>query len=301
MMRIGLLSLLALVLGLGGCTKEYPLGSKQNPLKLYFTPSVDAETISTNARDFVNFLEKETGFYVKTAIPASYVAVVEAFGSNRADIAVMNSFGYLMAHKKFGASAKLTIIRYGHKTYGGAFYARANGPVNKLEDIAGKKMAYTDASSTSGYILPYKMLKERNIVPANTVFAVKHDNVITMIYQGQVDAGAAFFSPPAEDGTPRDARMRVKTQFPDVEKKIKIIAYTDQIPNDPFVFRQGLPEEVVQKFIAALNKFLSTEEGRTTFRNIYSFDQVVPATDADYDVLRDAIAKAGVDASDLMK
>jgi len=301
MMRVALFCWLAALLGLLGCTKEYPLGSRQNPLKLYFTPSVDAETISTNAKDFVNFLEKETGLYVKTAIPASYVAVVEAFGSNRADIAVVNSFGYLIANKKFGAHARLSIIRYGLRTYGGAFYARTNGDVNKIEDIAGKKMAYTDAASTSGYILPYKMLKERNIVPANTVFAVKHDNVITMIYQGQVDAGAAFFSPPAEDGTPRDARMRVKTQFPDVEKKIKIIAYTEKIPNDPFVFREGLPEEIIQKFIAAINKFLSTEAGRTTFRNIYSFDQVVPATDADYDVLREAIAKAGVDASDLLK
>ena len=32
--------------------KEHQLGSKENPIKLYFTPSVNAETISKNSREF---------------------------------------------------------------------------------------------------------------------------------------------------------------------------------------------------------------------------------------------------------
>ncbi|MBN2572475.1 MAG: hypothetical protein JXA68_10135, partial [Ignavibacteriales bacterium] len=45
-----------------------PLGSINNPIKLYFTPSVDAETISNNAKELVDFLEKETGYYFTTAV-----------------------------------------------------------------------------------------------------------------------------------------------------------------------------------------------------------------------------------------
>ena len=79
-----------------GCQmKEEELGSKSNPIKIYFTPSVDSETIAKNAEEFNSFLEQETGLFFKTAIPTSYLAVVNAFSSKRADVAIMNSFGYM--------------------------------------------------------------------------------------------------------------------------------------------------------------------------------------------------------------
>jgi phosphonate transport system substrate-binding protein len=51
------------------------------------------------------------------------------------------------------------------------------------------------------------------------MFAMKHDEVVKLVYEGKVDAGAAFYSPPAADGTLRDARGRVKDKYPDVEKR----------------------------------------------------------------------------------
>lgn len=115
-------------------------------------------------------------------------------------------------------------------------------PIKSIEDLT-KKAAYVDPASTSGYILPLKLLKDKKIETKETVFALKHDNVISMVYQGQVDAGAAFFSPSHknEKGEEEieDARRLVKTQYPDVEKKISIIGMSDSIPNDPFVFRKG--------------------------------------------------------------
>jgi phosphonate transport system substrate-binding protein len=38
--------------------------------------------------------------------------------------------------------------------------------------------------------------------------------------------------------------MRVLEQFPDVEEKIKIIGFTEDIPNDPWVFRKDMDEEM---------------------------------------------------------
>ncbi len=293
--------LFCLVLSFSSCQKNNALGGKNNPIKLYFTPSVDAQTISSNSMDLIKFLEQETGLYFKSAVPTSYIAVVEALGSERADIAVINSFGYLLAHEKYGALAKLTTVRHGNKYYQGQIIASEKSGIKKLEDITGKSFAFTDASSTSGYLFPLKILKEKNVNPKNTVFAIKHDSVVTMVYQGQVDAGATYYSEPAEDGTIRDARARVKTQFPDIEQKVKIIALTEKIPNDPFVFRRGFPQDIEDKFIKALTKFLSTEDGKTVFQNIYSVSGVVPASDEDYNGLRDMIKSLNVDASKLLE
>ena len=165
------------------CTKQEELGSRNNPVKLYFTPSVDSESIASNSEEFLKFLEKETGLYFKTGIPTNYVAVVEAFGSSRADIGVMNSFGYLMANEKYGAQAKLKVIRYGEPFYKGQIIAHVDSGIKSVKDIEGKKFAYTDPSSTSGYMFPKKILNDNKVNPGETTFAIKHDNVVTMIYQ----------------------------------------------------------------------------------------------------------------------
>jgi phosphonate transport system substrate-binding protein len=61
---------------------------------------------------------------------------------------------------------------------------------------------------------------DKGIQLKDSVFAMKHDSVITMMYQKQVDAGATFYSPP-ENGKIEDARRLVLQQYPDVEEKIK--------------------------------------------------------------------------------
>ena len=193
--------------------REGELGTISNPVKIYFTPSVDAKRITTNAKELVDFLEKETGYYFVTAVPASFIAVVEAFGTKKADIAGINTFSYLMANEKYGAEAKLRIVRDGGETsYKGQFITRFDSGINSLADIQDRTMAYVDPSSTSGFILPKAMLDKMGVKPSESVFAMKHDNVVIMVYQGQVDAGATYYAPPRPGtGEILDARMRVNT------------------------------------------------------------------------------------------
>lgn len=294
-----------LVLATGCTSNKKELGSADNPVKLHFVPSVDAKVIENNSKTFKEYLEKTTGYKFEVTIPQSYVAVVEAFGTKRADIAAMNSGGYLLANEKYGAEARMTVIRHGQSTYSGMIVTKKDGPVKKIEDLAGKKVAFVDPMSTSGYILPLKMLKDKHVEPKETVFALKHDNVISMVYQGQVDAGAAFFSPPSKnekgEDVVEDARRLVKAQYPDIESKVTIIGMSDQIPNDPFIFRKDMPEEMKTKIVDAMMKFMETPEGKEAFKAIYGVTGLKLATDADYNALRDTLKTVGKSAEDLMK
>lgn len=273
------------------------LGSKSRPIIICLTPSVDAGKVTNSAELLVSFLQKETGLHFSSNIPSNFIAVVEAFGSDRADIAAMNTFGYILLHKKYGATAALKVVRRdGELTYRGQFVARANSGIDSLQDIAGKTIAYVDAASTSGYILPKALLQKRNIKPSTEVFGMKHDNVITMVYQGQVDVGCTYYSPPDKaSGEIMDARARVKKQFPDVFDKIKIVAFTEPIPNDPVVFRKDFPPILRELVLKALLKFQSTPEGKKALFDIYNVEGFIPTTDSDYDKLRTLIERFGGD------
>jgi phosphonate transport system substrate-binding protein len=282
---------------------EGALGTRSNPIKLYFTPSVDAKRITTNAKELTDFLEKETGYYFTTAVPASFIAVVEAFGTEKADIASINTFSYLMANAKYGAEARLRIVRDNDETsYKGQIITRYDSGIDSLADINGRSFAYVDPSSTSGYILPKAMFDKMGIKPSETVFAMRHDNVVTMVYQGQVAAGATYYAPP-DPVTHEilDARMRVEKQFPDVEQKVKIIGFTQSIPNDPWVFRKGMDEGMKEKIIDALIKYVKTPQGGKSMYDIYDIRGLIRTKDSDYDGLRKLLEQQNIKFENLMK
>ncbi|MDP4114745.1 MAG: phosphate/phosphite/phosphonate ABC transporter substrate-binding protein [Bacteroidota bacterium] len=282
---------------------EGKLGSRSNPVKIYFTPSLDANKISNNARELVDYLEKETGYYFTTAVPSSYIAIVEAFGTKKADIAAINTFSYIMANEKYGAEARLKVIRPGGETtYKGQFITRFDSGINTIEDLNNKKFAFVDPSSTSGYILPQDIMTNKGIKLSETVFAQKHDNVVTMVYNKQVDAGATFYSPPnPSTGEILDARIRVKQQYPDVEKKIKIFGFTQSIPNDPWVFRKDMDEKMKVKIINAMLKFTKTDKGKKALFEIADIVDLVPAKDKDYDNLRSILSNQKIKSENLIK
>ncbi|KYG68257.1 phosphonates-binding protein [Bdellovibrio bacteriovorus] len=272
-----------------GCNlKKDALGTEKNPIKFHLVPAVDAKVLADNAKVLEEYLEKNTPYKYEITIPQSFVAVVEAFGTKRADVAAINTYGYYLAHKQYGVEARLTVIRYGIATYQSQFLARADSKIKTLKDLAGKKVAFVDPASTSGYLLPLKTLKDLKIEPKDTVFAMKHDSVVTMIYQGQVDAGATYYSP-AQNGQIEDARRLVKTQYPDVEQKVKIIELSEPIPNDPIVFRKDMPEEMKEKIVDTLLQFAATPEGLKAIDLMLGATNFKKATDSDYDSVREML------------
>ena len=289
-----------------GCTKKSSeLGTVENPIKFHFVPSVDSQLIESNSKVFKQYLENNTPYKFEVIIPQSFTAVVEAFGTEKADVAVLNTFGYIKAHEKYQAEARLTVIRNGHANYQSQFIARSDSKIKKLEDLQGKKIAFVDSSSMSGYLLPLKTLNDKKIKPRETMFGQKHDNVVAMVYQGVVDAGATFYSPPFKDekgvSQIEDARRLVKTQYPDVEQKVSIIYLSESIPNDPVTFRKGIPEKIKLKLINAMIDFIATPEGKKAFSAIYGVTDLKLAKDADYELVRMMFKELGQDPSDLMK
>ena len=258
-LRLAILTLLT-VFALIACTETSEIGSEKNPLKFYLIPAQDMLTLQSQGQVLAKYLEKELNMHVELGLPTSFIAVVEAFGSKKADVAILNTFGYVLANEKYGVSAKLKLVNRGRDEYYGQIIARADGPIKSVKDLNNKTFAFVDPASTSGYVLPALVLKNEKIKIKDHVFSGTHDSVVMAVYQRKVDAGATFHAPPDDDGTPKDARWIVRKQYPDVFDKIKILQLTGPIPNDPVSFRKDLPEEIKEKVVKALLKYIKTDE-----------------------------------------
>ena len=92
----------------------------------------------------------------------------EALGTKRADFAAFNTFAYVLARdvKGYDVEPMFTIARgmYSEEaTYRGQIIARTDSGIESLEDLAGRKFAYVDPASTSGFILPRSRLKQHGV------------------------------------------------------------------------------------------------------------------------------------------
>jgi phosphonate transport system substrate-binding protein len=320
MSRTSLAALVSFASLLAGCS-DTEVGTESRPFTMYFVPSRDADTIAESAEEIEAFVArhvsrelygKDKGFHVETAIPASYVAVVEAFGTGRADFAAMNTFGYILAKdvKQYPVEAILTVVRGTNEThYKGQIIAHVDNGITRVEQLQGKKFAFTDAASTAGFILPSKLLRERGVTLGETVFSGNYDSVVMQVYQKSVDAGATYYSPPRieqqPDGTelefPRDARARVATQYPDVFEKVKIVEFTSETPNDAWVMRRGIYGDTARdkalrdSVRAALFAFAATPEGKASLGKLYDITGLSNATDSTYDEIRKVVLESDLD------
>ncbi|HPV14652.1 MAG TPA: phosphate/phosphite/phosphonate ABC transporter substrate-binding protein [Candidatus Cloacimonadota bacterium] len=277
------------------------LGSKRNPIKMYFVPSLEAGKVVASGEAIARALEKETGYHFKVAVPTSYAAVIEALGNYQADIAWLPTFAYVLAKEKYDAQVKFMTVRNGLKMYRGQFIARANDNIKGIEDMQGKVIAYTDAASTSGYIYPSAMLKAKGIQPSQARFTGSHNAAILAVYSGTADVGCTYWSPPDSAGNPEDARAKLVDTHPDVLEKVIPVAFTDWIPNDTVTFRKNLPKDLEAKVLDVLYAFSKSDHGKKIMDELYQIDGLEPATDKDYDIVREAIKLMGLDPKTLLK
>lgn len=295
------LYIIALFLLLASCTQTKELGSKDNPLKFYLIPAQDILALQSAGKDMQKYLESELKISVVVEIPTSYITVVESFGSKRADIAILNTYGYVLAKQKYDVVPRLKLLNRGREHYFGQIITRADSGIQSLEDLNQKRFAFVDPVSSSGYLFPLHLLNDKKIKFKETIFAGTHDAVVTAVYQKKVDAGATFYAPPDADGTPKDARWVVRTQFPDVFEKIKVLKMTDPIPNDPVVFRKDIPQELQDKVVFALKKYVQTEEGKKNLMAMYHITDFSTAADSDYEIVRKFIKETGQDVESFLK
>ena len=192
-----------------------------------FVPSADSQKVLASGQPLADLLTAATNLNFKVSVPTSYVAVVEAMGSNQVDVGWLAPFAYVLAHDKNGSQVILTSLRQGSKTYRSQIIVRADSGINNIEQLRGKKFAFVDPASASGFLFPNAMLADMGIdyktFFSDTIFAGGHDKVVIAVYNKQVDGGATFGNS-IDTGPPTDARTLVTSTLPDVMTAVKPIA-----------------------------------------------------------------------------
>lgn len=272
--------LAALAVGLTTVAMQPALTTGQTKLTMVFVPSRETDIVLFSGQQIGRMLSVALGIPVEAVVSTSFSAAIEAMCAGRADIGALNPFGYVLAHQKCGVELAAVSLRLGLPFYRAQISVAADANINKIEDLRGKRFAFVDPASTSGYLFPAAMLKKMGFDPdrffSQTVFAGSHPNVILAIYRGQVDGGASF----------EDARTNVQAQFPDVMQKVKVLTYTNPIPNDTWSLNPKLSPALKARIKDRLLRIAATAEGKEALRNLYSIEGLTDKIELTTDQVR---------------
>ena len=273
-------------------------GSTNNPVTMAFVPSADSQKVLASGEPLANLLTQATNLNFKVSVPTSYTTVIEAMGSGQVDVGWLAPFAYVLAHDRNGSQLLFASLRQGSKTYRSQIIARADSGINSINDLRGKKFAFVDPASASGFLFPNYTLAQMGIdyktFFSDTIFAGGHDKVVIAVYNKQVDAGATF-GQNIDTGPPTDARTLVTNTLPDVMQVVKPIAQTAPIPNDTVSVRSGLDPALVKLIGDGLLYVQSTPDGQKALKDLYGIDGLGPASDSDYDIVRNAARVLNLD------
>ena len=269
-------------------------GKSTKVLRVGFVPAEDAQQVMQNAQPIVEILRRQLGMEVQPFVATDYTGVVEALRVNKLDIAFLTPASYVLAKNEANVKVVLKSERKGIPFYYAAIITRADSGIKTLGDLRGKSFAFGDSLSTTGNIIPRRMFKERGIDPVRdfkqVLYSGGHDATVLAVLNRKVDAGATYANSPDSNDT---AWMRYLKNSEDV-KQIHAIAFSEPIPADNLVVSASLDEVIAKKIVAVFVELSRDPEGKKMLRDLYQIDGFVPATDKDYDSVRQAFADAGI-------
>lgn len=141
-------------------------------ITLAIQPTAQASDIESQANELEQYLEQETGYDIQIYVPTSYAGVVEALRFGKADVAFMSAWPAYLAVEKAGATLEIAEVRevvIGDTLTAETFYysywvVPKDSPYNTLEDLRGKRAAFSSPLSTSGYVTPMKTMVEIGLI-----------------------------------------------------------------------------------------------------------------------------------------
>jgi len=265
----------------------HPADSRERDELVLGLPSyLSATELYRHFGPLAEHLGKELGRPVTIHIEVDYEEHLRRLKNGEIDLAFLGPASYVLYTKRFGAIPLLAAYETnGSRTFKGYIVVRADSPVETLAQLKGRTIAFGDAKSTMGHLVPRYLLLRAGVDVkelAGHKFLDNQENVALGVLAGNFAAGAV-----REDIYNRYAR-----------EGLRAVAASEPMSDHLFVARTGLQADIVRKTATVLQGLRYTEEGRKVLAALQkNLTALVPVQDADYDSLRKTLyhlTRAGV-------
>lgn len=229
--------------------------------------------------ELLDLLEKELGRPIEIIQRNTYAEINELLRTGQVDLAFICTYAYVSGHDQFDLELVAAPVKDGQAQYQSYIIVRQDSGIDSFDRLKGKRFAFSDPMSTTGYLYPMSLLKKQGKGPemffADFCFTYSHDNSTRAVFEGIVD-GAAVESL---------VYRQMAEKEPQITGALKIINKSSFFPSPPVVVRAGLPEELKKQLDEFFLNLSNDEEGKRILTNM-GLDGFIQVEDSLYDNVR---------------
>ena len=220
----------------------------------------------------------------------SYATLKEEVAAGRAQIVWAPPIVAIELEDKGLGTIGLCCTRGGQVDYHAAIFTQHASRIEKLSDLQGCHMAWVDANSSAGYLVPRMRLVAEGLDPEKLFgqesFLGTHARVACAVLDGKVDAGATYLSLEPGTGRPLSAGWleggaAINGAF--------IVATAGPIPSDAIVFASSVEADLRQAIVTQLMALPASAPKAMRF--LLGADGFALPREAHFEALRALVAK----------
>lgn len=249
------------------------------PLRIAAASIISPRETIRNYGGLFAYLEGKVGRPTELIQRRSYQETYDLLRYGSLDLALVCTYVYVLGQDEVGLDILAAPAVNGRAEYRSYIITRADSGLQTLDDLAGKRFAFTDPLSTSGRLYPLSLLAERNLDPGqyfgSTLYTYSHDNSIKAVVQALADGAAV-------DSLVYEQWVRMN---PALGAELQIIQRSMSLPSPPIVARRSLDPALREELRRVLLDMHLDPKGQKILAAL-GVDRFVPQQDADYEPIR---------------
>ena len=242
-------------------------------------------------QNLLDFIGSRIGRSVRVDRRRTYEEVNALLGAGNIDLAFICSGPYVTGKGIFGFRPLAAPFIMSKETYRSYLIVRRDSPIDRLDQLRGKTVAYTDPDSNTGCLLPRYLLFQRGEIDARffgkTIFTHSHDNSILAVSRNLADG--AFVHEQIWEYLHR--------KKPEYTQGTRVIYRSEPFGNPPVVVSPKLAASVADRIQQLLFSMHTDPDGRRILDRLL-VAQFVPVNESLYDPVRRMVSALKKEAAD---
>lgn len=241
-------------------------------------------------RPLASYLSKKLGVNVRLTILSRYGDIIDSFVSRGMDGAFFGVFTSVLAMEKLGVEPVVRPVNIDGSAVSQAYvFVRKDSGIRGIRDMKGKRMAFVDRATATGYLYFLALLRENGFYDLNSFFREyyftgSHDAAVHAVMDNRADVGIAKGK----------VFNRVIEKDPLLRNELIVLYKSPEFPDTTLCLKKELPEDTKKRIRDILLNMEKDREGAEVLKKFGAI-RFITADKKDFSELFDIARKAGID------
>lgn len=283
----GAVAALGLLVALVDAGTHGPAWAAGEPrLRIAITPVLVEHYLEVN-QQLIAYVGEKLGRPTELVQRRSYKEISDLLEKGQVDVAFVCGRPYVIDHERFGLELLVAPIVYDEPVYYSYVIVPRDSPIQRFEELRGKRYAFSDPLSNSGHLVPVYMLAQLGESPEG--FFTRY--IFTYSHSANIEAVAVKFV----DGASVDSYVYdyLAATNPRLTEKTRIIARSRPHGITPVVIRAGVDPGERERIRRVFLEMDRDGRGREILKQMM-IKRFVTAPDSLFNSIRDMLRVVGV-------